>query len=402
MRGSAIFGGLLAAALAACSGAAGGTGRSAAAADSVGAGLREGRFERRVLLTAEVRAERGDLLFVPEMPTWQAPLRWLVEDGATVHAGDRVAEIDGSQVAGDVDQKRTALDQARAELRQAEADSQAKVERAEFELAQARGQLEQARIDAAIPRELLAGRAYADHQLARTRAEAAAGKAEAELARVRAQATESVGTKRLALEQRQRELSWVEKTLAAVVLRAPHDGIAVVQDIPWQGRKVQIGDSVGSGWPLVQLPDLDSLILVGTLFDVDDGAIHVGDPARCVADAHPGQELPCRVRSVAAVARQLGSQSMRRYFPVLLDFEDREAARRALLPGMSVRAEVIAETREHALLVSRADLVFESGAVRRRDPSGELRPLAIGPCNVTECVVEDGGGLPGPDSAGAQ
>lgn len=370
--------------------AAAGCARSSTGGARVQSGVHQGAFERRLDLTGDVRAERGDSLAVPQTPAWQIAIRWLVEDGATVAAGDRVVEFDNGQLAGDLDQKRAAADEAQATLRQARAESAGRLEQSGFDLAKARDELAKARVLADVPADILAAREHDDRELAVEHAQADVGKAEAALRRAQAEARESVGAAELALRDKSRALEVTEATLTALVLRAPRAGLALVQDQPWEGRRIQNGDSLYPGLPVIVIPDLDSLYLVATLYDVDDGAIHAGDSARCFADAHPAEPFPCRVREVAAVARELSSQTTRRAFRVELDFADRAAARERLRPGMSMRAEIVAERRASARLAPRARLVVAPDAVRLRLPSGALEAIRLGPCNATDCVVEDG------------
>ncbi|MFN7941013.1 MAG: HlyD family efflux transporter periplasmic adaptor subunit [Thermoanaerobaculia bacterium] len=371
----------LAASVAACS-------RPSAGGGATPSALRQGAFERRIDLTGEVRAERGEFLTVPQTPAWQLPIRWLVEDGATVAAGDRLVEFDNGQIAGDLDQKRAGATEAEAALRKARAEADERIEQRQFELDKARDELAKAKIQAEVPEGVLPGKEYGDRQLALQTARAATEKAEAALERARAEIGESVGAAELALAQKGRELGITERNLDALVLRAPRAGLALIQDHPWEGRKLQNGDSIFPGWAVVAIPDLDSLQVQAALYDVDDGEIHAGDEARCLADAYPEEIFPCHVREVAAVAREISGMSTRRVFRVLVSFDDRERARARLRPGMSMRAEVIAERRPGARTVARAALLFDRDAVRWRSPAGALESVKLGPCNATDCVLE--------------
>ncbi|MEO8504539.1 MAG: hypothetical protein ABI609_11625 [Acidobacteriota bacterium] len=357
--------------------------------------VREGVFERRLDVTATVRAERGESLTVPQTPAWQLSVRWLIEDGTPVAAGDRLAEFDNGQLAGDLDQKRTAAEEAEAALRQARAESAGKLDEAEWNVAKTRDELAKAQSQADVPAEVLPARAYDDRQLALQSTRAEAAKAEAALLRAKAETKESIGAAELARQQKVRERDDTETHLTALVLRAPRAGIALVQDIPWEGRRIQNGDALVPGLTVVAMPDLDSLFVVGSLYDVDQGAMHAGDPAQCIADTYPAEPFPCRVRDVAAVAHELSPQTTRRAFRVALDFTDPVAARARLRPGMSIRAEVIVEHRDHARLVPRQLLSLDGRTTRLRLPSGAFEVVRLGPCNAGECVLLEGSGAAG-------
>jgi|CXWL01.1.fsa_nt_gi HlyD family secretion protein len=371
--------------LALLSGVATGCGGAAEGVAAARGAVREGLFERRVDLTGDVRAARGDVLNVPLTPAGQLPIRWLIEDGAGVEAGARVVELDNAEVAGDLEQKRAAVTEASAALRLARSEAEGKLAQAELERAKAGDELTKARLLAEVPAEILAAREHGERQLALARAEAEVGKAEAALARSRAEVRETVGAAELAAEARRRELAVTEEALAALVVRAPKAGLALVQDHGWERRRLRTGDTVYPGMPLIVIPELDSLEVEASLFDVDDGAVRVGDPARCLADAYPGEVFACRVTAIAAMARELSPVSARRVFRVHLAFDDPARARERLRPGMSVRAEVMAERREHARLVARVAVDWSGDQPRLPGATA----VVLGPCNAIDCVLED-------------
>ena len=58
------------------------------------------------------------------------------------------------------------------------------------------------------------------------------------------------------------------------MLNAPRDGIIVIGEHPWEGRKFHVGDTVQPGWTIVSLPDLSAGMEVrAELSDVDDGRV---------------------------------------------------------------------------------------------------------------------------------
>ena len=47
-----------------------------------------------------------------------------------------------------------------------------------------------------------------------------------------------------------------EDAIEALILEAPRDGVILIGDIPWEGRKLQEGDNVWRGFVIMRLPDL--------------------------------------------------------------------------------------------------------------------------------------------------
>jgi len=143
-----------------------------------------------------------------------------------------------------------------------------------------------------MPREIISARDYNDRQIKFKRAEVERAKA----IDVLKSQTMSVKSDRdnllLSLQKAQRELAIADQAINELILRAPTNGIVVIRDHPWEGRKLQEGDGVFVGWTLAQFPEMQSLRVEADLADVDDGRIGAGMPATIVIDAYPGCRFP--------------------------------------------------------------------------------------------------------------
>jgi hypothetical protein len=350
--------------------------------------VRRGAFRGDVILTGELRAGRGDDLVVPRLPQWQTSIKWLTTDGAQVKQGERVVELDNSVFATNLDAKRQAVAQAQQELQQKDAEWYADTLRKQIDAEKRRAEYDKAKLDAAVPKDVLSARDYQDRQIKFQRAEVELAKAVDVLKSQRI----SVGSDRenllIKLNTAERELKIAEDALEQLVLRAPRDGIVVIRDHPWEGRRLQEGDGVWVGLPLAQLPEISSLRVETDLPDVDDGKIGAGMPATVVLDAYPNLSFPAHVTSVSAVAQESSRQSLRRVFTAIVRLERLDAAR--MRPGLSARVIVHAIGNPDALLVPRAALDFTSAQPRARLVGGKLVPVTLGPCNAQECVVKNG------------
>ena len=70
----------------------------------------------RLVLTGELHAARAEYITVPNVRGEETTIKWMVEDGAEVAAGQKVLELDTTSLIGDMDAKRLALVKAEAEL----------------------------------------------------------------------------------------------------------------------------------------------------------------------------------------------------------------------------------------------------------------------------------------------
>ncbi|HET8773070.1 MAG TPA: HlyD family efflux transporter periplasmic adaptor subunit [Thermoanaerobaculia bacterium] len=347
--------------------------------------VRRGDFRAEVVLAGELEAARGELLSVPPLPSWQTAIKWIADDGAAVKAGDPVAELDNSALTTDLDSKRQSAMQATQELQQKESEWAADLEQKELEVEQKKSALDKAILDARVPAELLSGRKYEENQTLLRRATTEHEKAVDSLRARRTAVAAERENLLLNIGKTQREIAIAENAINALVLRAPKDGIVVIKDHQWEGRKLQSGDPVWVGFPIALLPDLATIRVNAGLADVDDGKIARGMPVVVTLDGYPDLQFTGRIAAISAVAQESRRQSLRRHFEVLVSLDRLDPAR--MRPGLSARIVVQREARPSQLLAPRAAIDFAANASRVRLAGGEMKDVKVGACNAQECVV---------------
>jgi hypothetical protein len=340
----------------------------------------------RVLLTGELKAASALDMAVPRTDSWQLAIRWLVEDGTVIKAGDRVVEFDNSAFTKELETKKLALLEAEMTLRSTEALGRIDSASKQTELDQAKIALAKATLKADVPADLLSGRDSQERQLEKKRSEIAVKKAEEALASGKQQQALELQVKQIELDKAKRAIDAAEKTIAELVLKAPRDGIAVIETHPWLGRKFHVGDTVQPGMTIVTLPDTNTPMQVqADLSDVDDGRAAVAMTGTCTLDAYAAEPIPCTVKDLTPVARIEGEKSLRRAFAVTLTLA---SSKEKMRPGMSVKVE-LQRAGVPALVVPRGAIVFDKQP-RVRLADGSLRDVTLGPCDAQGCAVEKG------------
>jgi len=347
-----------------------------------------GVFRDTITLSGELEAARSEVVFIPRVPSWQVPLEWLESDGVEVREGQRLAEIDNTSFLSTVRDKETAAEQATHDLAKEEADQQARIADKAFEVERRRLELEKAKIEASLPADLRSPHDRQEKQLALDAASNTFRKAATDLEAMRVAAAADVGNRRLALEKTRRQIEVAREAIRLSTVRAPQAGTWIVSDLPWEGRKLQVGDQVSVGFPIGSLPDLGSLQIAAALFDVDDRRIRVGQDAVAVLDAYPERSFSARIREVAPVAREISVASLRRAFRVVASLDVPDA--KLMRPGLSLRPVVTGQTRANALLVPRAAVDFSGGSPTAQLDHGGRVQVRLGPCNASVCVLEEG------------
>jgi len=360
---------------------------SVPAASSLGSAVvRRGDVVDRVLLTGSLHPSAAVELGLPI--AWQTPIRWMIGDGAKVKAGDRVLEFD------DADQL-AAQAELRVQLRAAESDLQGTTEINVKAIADKRGAIrgaeierDKAKLQAGLPGDLMPLRKAQENQLTLHQAEANLAELQRGLATLIATNALDQRIVQIRLDQTRRGIATATAAIDALAVKAPRDGVALVDSDPWQGHKYRVGDKISPDQPVISMPDLTKPIQVrADLIDVDDGRIELHLPATCTLDAYPVDPIPCTVEELTPVASpKPGQDSLRRTFSVMLALEHRDPAH--LRPGMSVKVELHRLLRD-ALVVPRAAVMRGSGD-RVWLASGELRAVTIAACDAQQCAVSTG------------
>jgi HlyD family secretion protein len=259
------------------------------------------------------------------------------------------------------------------------------VEDKRFEVQSQRIALAKARLDADVSPTLVSRREYQQFQLAVHRATTALATAEDDLRAARDGARLEEEVKRIALHKARRKLESAQDEIASLLLIAPRDGVVLVGTHPWEGRKLQVGDTVWPGLAVAKLPDLASMVVKAALSDVDDGRVRPGTTARCFVDAWPERSLEAEVLGVSPVAREPEHQSARRFFSVVLRLSGGDL--HDLRPGLSVKADVLVARHEGELLAPRAALDTSTEPARAWLVGGDAVDVELGACDAHRCVV---------------
>lgn len=344
-------------------GAAGCGGERGAAAAGAACEPAPGDFARRWLLTGEVTTRDPLIVTVPQAPIWPLTVRFLIEDGHRVGAGEKIAEFDGSQLLTGLDGLETRVGAAVGDLEGAASRAKAELADLALERAQKLAARDRAAVAARLPAELVPARERAEKALALERAELELRNAEAKLERTRETQQSQIAMKQLELDQARAELAELRAHLDKLTVKAPEAGIFFGGDHPREPRPIKAGDDLWSGYQLGRIPSAAGWQIEARLLDVDDGKIGAGQAVVAhldgdLAGGGPGRPLHGRVRRIDQVAQEISRDSPRRAFAVIVDIDEfalghPDGLAGRLRPGMAARVEVIEPPRRVAVLPRR-------------------------------------------------
>ena len=348
------------------------------------------QFVHRVTAEGTLKAETTTPLTVPTDVRHTVRLAWLAPDGGVVEEGDVVVRFDPTEMRERLEEGRADLRSAGLEVDKSRVDSDVKVSAIETKLKVADLELDHAQrfqksdaqvfsrqeiIESEIDEELALDRK--DHAIDSRRTQQSLGRTELEL---------------LAIKQRQAQLTidQARDGLSALEVRAPHGGIiTLVRN--WRGEVPQVGSQMWRGQQIAEIPDLSIMEAEVFVLEADAGGLEAGKPATLVIEADPGKSYAAKIRRVDAVAKTHFRGSPVQYFGVVLELEAEPTA--AMKPGQRVRATLILDRVDDAMVVPRQAVVQEDGESRvfvRAGGGFEPRRVETGASSVGLVVITDG------------
>jgi multidrug resistance efflux pump len=341
-----------------------------------------------VLLTGELAADESRVVSAPRTETYELSIRWLAEDGAEVKQGDRLVEFDDTALLDSIGGRELEVLDAGNEWANLRAQQAVAVAEKRFAAREAGVEVSKTQIDAEVSADIVSRLQYSEYQLALGRARLArdAAREDASTASTGAKLEDKVSA--LAYDKATRKYDAAKREIAALTITAPQDGVMIVPDNPFEGRKLQVGDTVFPGFTVAELPDLSKMVVRAVLSDVDDGRVHPGMKVTCVLDAYPDRPLSGLVRSVSPVAREPERGSIRRFFAVVIELDETDES--IMRPGLSVRAEVASLRRSDVLLIPRAAIAQGPEGIVAHLEDGSSVEIEIGACDAQRCELHSG------------
>jgi len=365
--------------------------------------VRAGTVERSLRVAGVTAAERFVVLLAPHLPgsrsqggagEFRLVLQKLVESGARVKKGEAVAEFDSQYMLNRLDDYRASLIQHEWNLEKLKAQLEVKRKAYEQRIRAAKGKMDKASLDlktapvrSAIQTERF--RLSLEEERAQYR------QLVKDFEYVEISEGSAIRRSELDLRVSQIETRRAEVNMERMTLRAPIDGLAVIQTVHRSGEpgQIQAGDQLQTGQPVMQIVDLGSMIVNAAANQVDSEELRLGARARVRFDAHPDLELPARVVSVGAIAAGSGPRgSYVKRIPVRLKLERMDAR---ALPNISTSADLVLRSEKSAAVVPLEAVFSDPGTGRPiafvQGPSGwEKRDLELGLASNVLVAVRSG------------
>ncbi|MDJ0839369.1 MAG: efflux RND transporter periplasmic adaptor subunit [Acidobacteriota bacterium] len=334
-----------------------------------------GPFEKTIVLDGKLTAHLSEKVYAPRGDTWQIQIKWMAAEGSRVEPGDPLARFDNSGILDSLQRISDELagkyqDVAR---KKAEADTQEHEKRIALKTAEINH--EKAKIDASIPESLLKGVEYRDHQLALIKAEKDLEKAQLALDNQIANTKSELDKLNLEIQRKEAQYQQTRARARGMEITAKTGGYVLYAMMPWEGRKIQIGDNVPATTPVLSIPDMASLEVECFAGENEATWLHPGQSARMYLDAFPDTLFTGRVIEVSnrgEVRKRWGKAPT---FKVRISLDEKDLDK--MRSGMSIRTEITVISKEDLLLIPLETVHLEEGAYRVK-PRGK-DPVTVEP-----------------------
>lgn len=333
-----------------------------------------GTLEKKVLLDGDLQAVRARTLF----GTAEAKITFMPAEGTKVKTGDRLVEFDNSTVSNRILEIKQQIITSENQLVEIQSNHESGLRDLEASLSQYWLAFQQAKIDAAVPINLIARRDYQERQLLFEKTETEYNSHLAKIEKKKLEQQAELQAKNLEKEKLVVELQKLENDLNELNLKAPTDGIVIYADHIFEPRKVQVGDVVWSGFPVVNLPDLTELELLAKVNEVDGPRLSIGQTAQVFLDSYPDIKINGKIKDISQTAAKAGTSrsDTTKIFKVVVSLE--KTLTDIMKPGMSAQVEVNFAENTPQILVPRFAVEFHNKQAQVLKQVGEeLQPIAI-------------------------
>ena len=289
----------------------------------------------------------------------------IVGSGAKVKKGDVIVEFDATTLKQNLAQDQSALKSADAEIQQAKVAANMKEEQDQTDIMKARFDVETARMETQ-KQEILSVIEGQKAKLALNDAEQKLAESESRLKSDRASSASSLTSKQKRREAALFQVDRDEMQLAALTLRAPHDGTIIIEDNEQASGPMQppapykAGDHAFPGIALAQLPDASTLRISARVEEAQRGKVQLKQAANIRVDAVPDRRYNGIVNEISSTASMdfNAGWPFPKNFTLGIALSDQDPR---LTPGMGALVRVAVDHVANGLVLPSAALFRKEG-----------------------------------------
>ncbi len=349
-----------------------------------------GEFVIRLIESGEVAAIHSVSVSAPRV-RGRLQINKLIKDGSNVKKGDIVVQFDKVEKQQEMLKSLSDLKIAKNEIEKKLSDIESQNRNNQMELDNTQLQYEEAKLE--LKKTILLSEV--EQEKIKLRYEQAEKKYQETLKKMESQSKSNKAELNVLYEKKikaEADYKMAEKSLEDMTLIAPKDGLVVLKEI-WKGMgmsKVQEGDQVWPGYPILEIPDLSAMEIKMYLNEVDVSNVKAGQEALIRIDAFPEKEFTGKVDRVSSMATKKDWDAKIKTFDTVVSLNEMDPRMR---PGMTCMVDIIIKKIPDVVSVP-IESVFEREGktvvylMGSRSP--KKREVVLGERNTTHIIVAQG------------
>ena len=348
---------------------------SSSNANGAAIGVKRGAIKKILLLDGELRAVRSRTIYGASSD--EAKIVYMPPEGAVIKAGDLVVELDSTNILTrikDTDEKIVA---AESEIVRTKSQHESTLRDLEVDLSKLWLTYEQAKLSAKVPNEVVSRREFQDAQLTLEKAKTEYENHLKKIEEKKKEQGAELQVKIIEKEKLKVQLDRAKSDLNGMRIKAPTDGMVLYNDHWNERRKLQIGDVVWGGWPVVRLPDLTEMEVLAQVNEVDGPRLSIGARAEVKIDSYPDKVITGEIKDISQTAIKASWMAKAKIFRVTISLD--QTLMEIMKPGMSAQVSVTISETQPNLLVPRSTVKFdgERALVTRIEGADARREVAV-------------------------
>jgi HlyD family secretion protein len=339
--------------------------------------IKRGTIKKVLFLDGELRAVRSRTIFGGM--GYEAKIVYMPPEGTVIKAGDLVVELDSTNILNTIKDTDEKIVAAESEIVRTRSQHESALRDLEVELSKLWLAYEQAKLKAKVPNEVISRREFQDAQLALEKSKTEYENHLNKIEQKKKEQAAELQVKIIEKEKLKVQLNRARSDLGGMKIKAPTDGMVLYND-HWNGnerRKLQVGDVVWGGWPVVRLPDLTEMEVLAQVNEVDGPRLSVGARAEVKIDSYPDKVITGRIQEISQTAIKASWMAKAKIFRVTISLD--KTLTEIMKPGMSAQVSITINETQPNLLIPRSAVKFEgeSAKVTRIESADARREVAV-------------------------
>ncbi|HKQ80304.1 MAG TPA: HlyD family efflux transporter periplasmic adaptor subunit [Blastocatellia bacterium] len=337
--------------------------------------VKRGSVRKILLLDGELRAVRSRTIYGASSD--EAKIVYMPPEGTVVKAGDLVVELDSTNITTRIKDTDERIVAAENEIVRVKSQHESALRDLEVELSRLWLVYEQAKLKAKIPNEVISRREYQEAQLALEKSKTEYENHLNKIEQKKKEQAAELQVKAIEKDKLKVQLDRAKNDLDGMRIKAPTEGMALYNDHWNERRKLQIGDVVWGGWPVIQLPDLTEMEVLAQVNEVDGPRLSIGAKAEIKLDSYPDKVITGKIADISQTAIKASRMGKAKIFRVTISLD--KTLMEIMKPGMSAQVLVIINETQPNLLIPRSTVKSdgESAKVMRIENAEARREVAV-------------------------